>query len=111
MKSAGKIRHYGVSNFDVDDLDELKELVPKASCAANQVQYNLSDRGIEFDLYPRCQKDGVAVMAYSPLGQGRLIKNPGLASIAQKAQSHERLYCPGFYPEAAGNDRNTQEQP
>lgn len=84
LKSAGKIRHYGVSNFDVDDLDELKELVPKASCAANQVQYNLRDRGIEFDLYPRCEKDGIAVMAYSPLGQGRLIKNPGIASIAQK---------------------------
>jgi diketogulonate reductase-like aldo/keto reductase len=84
LKAAGKIRHYGVSNFDVDDLDELKELVPKASCVANQVQYNLSDRGIEWDLYPKCQKDGVAVMAYCPLGQGRLVKNPGLAPIAQK---------------------------
>lgn len=84
LKAAGKIRHYGVSNFDVDDMEELKELVPGNACAANQVQYNLSDRGIEFDLYPRCQKDGVAVMAYSPLGQGRLISNPGIASIAKK---------------------------
>ena len=84
LKTAGKIRHYGVSNFDVADLDELKELIPHASCAANQVQYNLSDRGIEWDLYPRCQKDGVAVIAYCPLGQGRLIKNRGLAPIAQK---------------------------
>jgi diketogulonate reductase-like aldo/keto reductase len=84
LKDAGKIRHYGVSNFDVDDMDELKELVPKASCTANQVQYNLSDRGIEFDLYPRCQKDMIAIMAYCPLGQGRLIKNPGLAPIAKK---------------------------
>jgi diketogulonate reductase-like aldo/keto reductase len=84
LKAAGKIRHYGVSNFDVDDLDELAEQVPDARCAANQVQYNLSDRGIEFDLYPRCQKDGVAVMAYCPLGQGRLISNPGLGAIAQK---------------------------
>jgi diketogulonate reductase-like aldo/keto reductase len=84
LKAAGKIRHYGVSNFDVDDLDELAEQAPDARCAANQVQYNLSDRGIEFDLYPRCQKDGVAVMAYCPLGQGRLISNPGLGAIAQK---------------------------
>ena len=84
LKAAGKIRHYGVSNFDVDDLDELAAEVPEARCAANQVQYNLSDRGIEWDLYPRCQKDGVAVMAYCPLGQGRLINNPGLGAIAQK---------------------------
>ena len=84
LKDAGKIRHYGVSNFDVGDMDELKELVPKASCTANQVQYNLSDRGIEFDLYPRCQKDMIAIMAYCPLGQGRLIKNAGLAPIAKK---------------------------
>ena len=84
LKAAGKIRHYGVSNFDVDDLDELKKLVPKASCAANQVQYNLSYRGIEWDLYPKCQKDVIAIMAYCPLGQGRLVKNPGLAPIAQK---------------------------
>ena len=65
-------------------MDELKKLVPGNACAANQVQYNLSDRGIEFDLYPRCQKDGVAVMAYCPLGQGRLINNPGIAPIAKK---------------------------
>lgn len=84
LKAAGKIRHYGVSNFDVDDLDELVAEVPEAQCAANQVQYNLSDRGIEWDLYPRCQKDGVAMMAYCPLGQGRLINNAGLGAIAQK---------------------------
>lgn len=84
LKAAGKIRHYGVSNFDVDDLDELAEEVPEARCAANQVQYNLSDRGIEFDLHPRCRKDGLAVMAYCPLGQGRLAGNPGLGAIARK---------------------------
>ncbi|MDO8351821.1 MAG: aldo/keto reductase, partial [Aestuariivirga sp.] len=84
LKAAGKIRHYGVSNFDVDDMDELKKLVPGHACAANQVQYNLSDRGIEFDLHPRCQKDRIAVMAYCPLGQGRLINTPGIAPIAKK---------------------------
>ena len=84
LRAAGKIRHYGVSNFDVDDLDELEKLVPENGCAANQVMYNLSDRGIEWDLYPKCRKDKIAVMAYCPLGQGRLINNPGLEPIAKK---------------------------
>lgn len=84
LRAAGKIRHYGVSNFDVDDLDELDRLVPKNGNAANQVKYNLSDRGIEWDLYPKCQKRKIAVMAYCPLGQGRLIDNPGIASIAKR---------------------------
>lgn len=84
LKAAGKIRYYGVSNFDVDDLEDLNAEVPKNSCAANQVMYNLSGRGIEWDLYPKCRKDRMAVMAYCPLGQGRLLNNPGLAPIAQK---------------------------
>ena len=84
LRAAGKIRHYGVSNFDVDDLDELDRLVPKNGNAANQVMYNLSDRGVEWDLYPKCLKDKIAVMAYCPLGQGRLIDNPGIAPIAKK---------------------------
>jgi len=84
LRAAGKIRYYGVSNFDVDDLDELDKLVPKSVCAANQVMYNLSDRGIEWDLYPKCRKDKIAAMAYCPLGQGRLINNRGLEPIAKK---------------------------
>ena len=84
LRAAGKIRHYGVSNFDVDDLDELDRLVPKNGNAANQVMYNLCDRGIEWDLYPKCQKGEIAVMAYCPLGQGRLINNPGIEPIAKK---------------------------
>jgi diketogulonate reductase-like aldo/keto reductase len=86
LRAAGKIRYYGVSNFDVSDLDELEKLAPKAGCAANQVMYNLSDRGIEWDLYPKCQKDKIAVMAYSPLGQGGLSNNRGLEQIAKKHQ-------------------------
>ena len=84
LRGAGKIRHYGVSNFDVGDLDELGKKVPNASCAANQVLYNLSSRGIEWDLYPRCRRNKAAVMAYCPLGQGSLVNNPALASIAKK---------------------------
>jgi diketogulonate reductase-like aldo/keto reductase len=84
LKAAGKVRHCGVSNFDVDDLKDLRAEVPGSSCAANQVMYNLSDRGIEWDLYPRCRGEGLAVMAYCPLGQGRLVNNPRLAPIAKK---------------------------
>ncbi|HEX9654334.1 MAG TPA: aldo/keto reductase [bacterium] len=86
LRAAGKIRHFGVSNFDVGDLDELEKLVPNTGCAANQVMYNLSDRGIEWDLYPKCRKEKIAVMAYCPLGQGRLINNRGLEPIAKKHQ-------------------------
>jgi diketogulonate reductase-like aldo/keto reductase len=82
LKAAGKIRHYGVSNFDVDDLEDLRAKVPNNSCAANQVMYNLSDRGIEWDLYPKCHKDRMSIMAYCPLGQGRLLNNRGLAPLA-----------------------------
>jgi diketogulonate reductase-like aldo/keto reductase len=84
LRAAGKIRHYGVSNFDVDDMEELDKIVPENDTAANQVMYNLTDRGIEWDLYPKCRKDKIAVMAYCPLGQGRLINNPGIEPIAKK---------------------------
>ena len=84
LRAAGKIRHYGVSNFDIDDMEELDKAVPNNSNAANQVMYNLTDRGIEWDLYPKCHKDKIAVMAYCPLGQGRLINNPGIEPIAKK---------------------------
>ena len=87
LRAAGKIRHFGVSNFDVGDLDELEKLVPNTGCAANQVMYNLSDRGIEWDLYPKCRKEKIAVMAYCPLGQGRLINNRDIESIAKKHQA------------------------
>jgi len=81
LKAAGKIRHYGVSNFDVPEMDEAMSL---GRCAANQVMYSLEARGIEFDLLPACQKDNIAVMAYCPLGQGRLTGHPALAGIARK---------------------------
>ena len=86
LRAAGKIRYYGVSNFDVDDLSEVEKFAPKANCAANQVMYNLSDRGIEWELYPKCYKEKIAVMAYCPLGQGGLISNRNLEPIARKHQ-------------------------
>lgn len=82
LQADGKIRHYGVSNFDMRDLTELRRLGPTPVCAANQVMYNASDRGIEFDLYPRSFEDKIAIMAYCPLGEGQLVRHPVLARIA-----------------------------
>jgi diketogulonate reductase-like aldo/keto reductase len=81
----GKIRAWGVSNFDVDDMEELFSVPGGSACAANQVLYNPEHRGIEFDLLPWCRQHNVAVMAYSPLGQaGSLLKSAALKSLAQK---------------------------
>jgi diketogulonate reductase-like aldo/keto reductase len=84
LQKAGKIRHHGVSNFDASDMDELDASSPGNACAANQVMYNLSHRGIEWDLYPKCHKAGIAMMAYCPLGEGNLVGNPGILPIAKK---------------------------
>lgn len=84
LKHDGKIRDWGVSNFDVDDMRELEALASPGEVAVNQVLYNLSRRGIEYDLLPWCREHGVAVMAYSPIEQGRLLAHPALRSIASK---------------------------
>lgn len=78
----GLIRHWGVSNFDVDDLDELLRHPAGARCAANQVYYNLFHRGIERRLLPECRKRGITVMAYSPFEQGALRPEGTLARVA-----------------------------
>jgi diketogulonate reductase-like aldo/keto reductase len=82
LQQAGKIRHWGVSNFDVADLQELQPLPGAEGVAADQVLYNLTRRGIEFDLLPQCVSSGIPVMAYSPLEQGRMLKDPLLLRIA-----------------------------
>jgi diketogulonate reductase-like aldo/keto reductase len=84
LKAAGKILHWGVSNFDTDDMNELIALDPDRSVQTNQVLYNLTRRGIEFDLLPWSRKRGIPVMAYSPIEQGRLLKNPRLKAIAAR---------------------------
>ncbi|OWW22764.1 aldo/keto reductase, partial [Noviherbaspirillum denitrificans] len=63
LKRDGKIRHWGVSNFDIDDMRELATLTDLREVAVNQVLYNLSRRGIEYDLLPWCREQGIAVMA------------------------------------------------
>ncbi|OCP17678.1 MULTISPECIES: aldo/keto reductase [unclassified Ensifer] len=87
LKKAGKIGAWGVSNFDVDDMEELLAVPGGRHVAANQVLYNLCRRGIEYDLLPWCQKRGVAIMAYSPLDEGRLLRNPDLVHIAKAHQA------------------------
>lgn len=78
----GKIRHWGVSNFDTEDMEELFELPGGDRAQTNQVLYNLSRRGIEFDLLPWCAQQRMPVMAYSPLEQGRILSDATLRRIA-----------------------------
>ena len=81
---AGKIRHWGVSNFDTDDMAELRRLKGGAACATNQVLYNLTRRGIEWSLLPWCHRHKMPVMAYTPLEQGRLAGKPALRGVARR---------------------------
>jgi len=76
--AAGKIRRWGVSNFDAGDTDELGP-----GAATNQVLYNPTRRGIEFDLLPACRRLGMPIMAYSPVEQGRILRHDGLARLAR----------------------------
>lgn len=68
LVSAGKIRSWGVSNFDVDDLDEMLGVAGESRIACNQALYHLKERAIEHAVIPWCKKHGVAVVAYSPFG-------------------------------------------
>ena len=83
LRSAGKIRAWGVSNFTVSDLENLFQVPQGDRCATNQVPYNLGDRSVEHDLLPWCEQHGMPVMAYSPLGgpDAKLLRDPTLARI------------------------------
>ncbi len=83
LRAAGKIRRWGVSNLDVSDLEELGPAL--ADCAADQVLYNLEQRGIEYDLLPFCRQRGMPVMAYTPIGQGgTMLRNRALGAVAAR---------------------------
>lgn len=84
LVAAGAIARWGVSNFDVDDMNELLAVPGGERVAANQVLYNLSRRGPEFDLLPLLASRGIATMAYSPVDEGRLLRHKGLASVAAR---------------------------
>lgn len=87
LVSTGKIRHWGVSNFDPEDLQALRALEGGQAVAANQVLYNLSRRGPEWDLLPRCREHEVSVMAYSPIEQGRILNEPALKAVAIRQEA------------------------
>lgn len=89
LVAQGKIRRWGVSNFDTDDMQALWQVPGGRGCATNQVLYHLASRGIEYDLLPWCQQQQLPVMAYSPLAQaGRLrdglISHPALNGLARE---------------------------
>jgi len=83
LRSAGKIRAWGVSNFKVGDMEALFRIPNGDRCAVNQVLYNLGDRGVERDLLPWCEQHGMPIMAYSPLGgpNAGLLRDSTLARI------------------------------
>lgn len=84
LREAGKCVSWGVSNFDVHDMEETFAAPGGARCAGNQVYYNLLHRGIERRLVPWCARRGVAVMAYTPVESGRLPVRPSLAAAAER---------------------------
>ena len=84
LRDEGKIRHWGVSNFDVDDMVELAALDPQARCCANQVYYSASQRGVEHDLAPWLAARSIALMAYCPLDEGKLVADARLAAIGRR---------------------------
>ncbi|MEO7579437.1 MAG: aldo/keto reductase [Massilia sp.] len=91
LKAAGKIGDFGVSNFDLADMREAQTLPGGTQIATNQVLYNLAKRGVEFDLLPWCRRQGMPVMAYSPLessrtDQAKLLGNPALKAVAARRQ-------------------------
>src|SRR5579871_2609074 len=94
LVDAGKIRSWGVSNFDVDDLDELKEAAAEGKIACNQVLYHLQERAIEHAVIPWCAKNGVAVVAYSPFGHNDFPKSGSKAGAVLQAVARRHAVSP-----------------
>jgi diketogulonate reductase-like aldo/keto reductase len=91
LKRDGKILSWGVSNFDVPDLEEVREIAGDGVLACNQVLYHLQERAIEHDVLPWCERQGVAVVGYSPFGHGRFPgpSTPGGRVLARLAEAHD----------------------
>jgi diketogulonate reductase-like aldo/keto reductase len=101
LVSAGKIRSWGVSNFDADDLDEMLAVAGEGKIACNQVLYHLRERAIEHAVIPWCERHGVAVVAYSPFGhddfpQPRSKGGEVLQAIAEKHRATQRQVALSF---------------
>lgn len=84
LQQEGKIKRWGVSNMDVKEMEQFYAIPEGDKCAANQVVYNLMERGIEYDLLPWGYEHNLPVIAYSPIGEGRLVRNVFLQEIARK---------------------------
>ena len=84
LQRDGKIRHWGVSNFDLDDMKALQSIPGGSAAQADQVLYNLGRRGVEWDLLPWLREHRMPAMAYSPIEQGRLLRAGGLAAFAKR---------------------------
>jgi diketogulonate reductase-like aldo/keto reductase len=81
---SGEVRYWGVSNFDTPDLIELRRLSGGDGVATDQILYNLARRRPEYTLLPWCRQHGLPIMAYSPIEQGRILRNPALAEVAAR---------------------------
>lgn len=102
LKSEGKIRSWGVSNFDVADMQELNAAPDGENCASNQVLYHLGERGIEHRLLGDMQTAEMVTMAYSPLGQGPILGEPALAELARKHAATPAAIALAFLLEKPG---------
>jgi diketogulonate reductase-like aldo/keto reductase len=89
----GKIRRWGVSNFELSDMEELLAIPGGSAVACNQVLYNLSRRGVEFDLLPWCQEHNIPIMAYSPIEQARLLRNKVVQRVAVRHDATPAQLC------------------
>ena len=91
LRAAGKIRAWGVSNFDVADLEEARAIAGDGRIACNQVLYHLEERAIEHAVIPWCEAHGVAVTAYSPFGHHQFVgpRTPGGRVLAEIAEAHD----------------------
>ena len=93
LRAQGKIRHWGVSNFDLADMEELMACDGGTDVASNQVLYNPQRRGIDFDLAPWSRQHAIPIMAYSPVEQGRLLKHSALLKIAERHGASAAQVC------------------
>ncbi|MGZ5157175.1 MAG: aldo/keto reductase [Caldimonas sp.] len=84
LRARGRIRHWGISNFDLEDMAELLAVEGGTRCAANQVYYSLTERGPAFALLPWQGERGIVTMAYSPIDQGELLRHSALRAVAAR---------------------------
>jgi diketogulonate reductase-like aldo/keto reductase len=84
LEGAGKIGSWGVSNFDLSDMQDLIDIPGGSEVSTDQVLYNLEYRGIEYDLLPWCESSALPIMAYSPIEQGQVLDHPVLRSVAAR---------------------------